>query len=100
MKRQISGSSSQNFNGSRSWKGVTISLCDFFLEANSLFKILSSMDTEYDKMALKAVIFVRHSRAETNNLGINRTRAVQFLSNVVAASEESKRVLDATKDIY
>ena len=74
----------------------------FFLDANFLSKILSSMDTEYlyDKMGLKAVIFVRHSRAETYNLGINRTRAVQFLSNVVAASEESKRILDAAKDIY
>ena len=71
-----------------------------FLDANSLSKILSSMDTEYDKMALKAVMFAMHSRAETYNLGINPTRAVQFLSKVVAASEESKRVLDAAKDIY
>lgn len=72
----------------------------FFLHASSLSKILSSMDTEYDKMALKAVIFAMHSRAETYNLGINPTRAVQFLSKVVAASEESERVLDAAKDIY
>ena len=72
----------------------------FFLDASSLFKIISSLDTEYDTMALKAVIFAMHSRAETYNFVINPSRAVQFLSKVVAASEESDRVLDAAKDIY
>ena len=72
----------------------------FFLDAKSLAKIISSMDTEYDKMALKAVIFASHSRAETFNLGISPTRAVQFLSKVLVASDESERVLDASKDIY
>ena len=51
-------------------------------------------------MTLKAVIFAMHSRAETFNLGINPSRAVQFLSKVVAASEERDRVMDAAQDIY
>ena len=63
---------------------MTISLYDFFqLDANSVSNILSSMDTEYDKMVLQAVIFAMHSRAETYNLDINPTRAVQFLSNLI-----------------
>ena len=45
----------------------------FFPDAISSSKIISSMDTEYDKMALKASIFALHSRAGTYNLGINPT---------------------------
>jgi len=44
-------------------------------------------------MALKAVIFAIHSRAETYNLGINPDTAVTFLSKVLMASDESERAL-------
>ena len=72
----------------------------YFLDGNSLSKIISSMDTEYDRMALKAVIFAIHSRAKTYNLGIKPERAVKFLSKVLMASEESERALQAAEDIF
>jgi len=72
----------------------------YFLDGTSLSKIISSMDTEYDRMALKAVIFALHSRAQAYNLGIKPDRAVQFLSKVLMASEESERTLQAAEDIY
>lgn len=58
------------------------------------------MDTEYDRMALKAVIFAMHSRAEISDLGIKPDRAVNFLSKVLMASEESERALQAAEDIF
>ena len=36
----------------------------FPLDSELLNKILNSMDTEYDRMALKAVIFALHSRSQ------------------------------------
>ena len=56
----------------------------FYLDAASLNSILHSMDTEYDCMALKTVVFALHSRSETYNLGIKPDRAVQFLSIVIS----------------
>ena len=72
----------------------------YFLNEDSLSKILSSMDTEYDRMALKAVLFATHSRAETFNLGIKPDRAVGFLSKVIMACEESDRTLREAEDIF
>ena len=72
----------------------------YFLNEDSLSKILSSMDTEYDRMALKAVLFATHSRAETFNLGIKPDRAVGFLSKVIMACEESERTLREAEDIF
>ena len=72
----------------------------YFLNEDSLSKILSSMDTEYDWMALKAVLFATHSRAETFNLGIKPDRAVGFLSKVIMACEESEKTLREAEDIF
>ena len=44
------------------------------LNAKSLHSILNSMDTEYDRMAMKAVVFALHSRPEIYNLGIKPER--------------------------
>lgn len=52
----------------------------FFLDATSLSKLISLMDTESDRMALKAVLFAIHLRAETAKLGIKPERAGEFLS--------------------
>ncbi|CAB3976669.1 RNA-directed DNA polymerase from transposon X-element [Paramuricea clavata] len=71
----------------------------YFLDEKSLSKIISSMDTEYDRMALKEVIFAVHSRTETYNLGIKPDRAVTFLSKVLFACEESEKTLQEAADV-
>ena len=57
------------------------------------------MDTEYDRMALKAVVFTLHSRSETYNLGIKPDRAVQLISKVMSVSQESEKALTEAADI-
>lgn len=56
----------------------------FPLDSELLNKILNSMDTEYDPMALKAVIFAV---------------AVNFLSKVLTVADESENVFKAAEDI-
>ena len=72
----------------------------FYLDAASLNSILHPMDTEYDSMALKAVVFALHSRSETYSLGIKPDRAVQFLSKVISVSDENEKALEAAADIF
>ena len=57
------------------------------------------MDTEYDRNALKAVLFTTRSRKEIAELGINAHRAVKFLHNTISAAEECKNALDAAEDM-
>jgi len=71
----------------------------FPLDSESLNKILNSMDTEYDQMALKAVIFALHSRSQTYDLGIKPDRAVKFLSKVLLVADESENALKSAEDI-
>ena len=71
-----------------------------FLDATSLSKIISTMDTEYDRVALKAVLFTLHSRVETEKLGIKPERAGTFLSKVLVSSEESDKAFNAAEDIF
>lgn len=56
------------------------------------------MDTEHDRMALKAVVFALHSRSETYNLGIKPDRAVHFLSKAISVSDECEKALEAAAD--
>ena len=70
------------------------------LNAATLNSILNSLDTEYDCMALKAVVFALHSTSETYNLGIKPDRAVQFISKVMSASDESEKALAEAADIF
>ena len=58
------------------------------------------MDTEYDRVALKAVLFALHSRVETEKFGIKPERAGTFLSKVLVASEESDKAFNAAEDIF
>ena len=71
----------------------------FPLDSELLNKILNSMDTEYDPMALKAVIFALHSRSQTYELGIKPDRAVNFLSKVLTVEDESENAFKAAGDI-
>lgn len=71
----------------------------FPLDSELLNKILNSIDTEYDPMALKAVIFALHSRSQTYELGIKPDRAVKFLSKVLTVADESENAFKAAGDI-
>ena len=59
----------------------------FPLDSELLNKILNSMDTEYDRMALKAVIFALHSRSQTYEQGINRSAQRQFSENICSEDD-------------
>lgn len=58
------------------------------------------MDTEHDRMVLKAVVFALHSRSETYNPGIKPDRAIHFLSKVISVSDECKKALEVAVDIF
>ena len=57
------------------------------------------MDTEYDRNALKAIIFATRSCKEVEALGIKADRAVQFLKNSCQAAEECQNALVAAEDM-
>ena len=57
------------------------------------------MDTEFDKNALKAVLFATSSRKDIEDLGIKADRAVKFLRNTVATSKECEIALLAAEDM-
>ena len=71
----------------------------FQLTPANLKKIMSSMDTEYDKNALKAVIFASRSRREVQTLGIKADRAVNFLKKTISAAEEWQGALIAANNM-
>ena len=57
------------------------------------------MDTEYDRNALKAIIFATRSRKEVDVLGIKADRVVHFLKNTCQAAEECQNALVAAEDM-
>lgn len=63
------------------------------LTSSTLTSIIKSMDTEYDRNALKVIIFATQSRKEVEALGIKADRAVQFLKNICQAAEECQNAL-------
>lgn len=69
------------------------------LDSSSLGSIIKSMDTEYDRNALKAVLFATRSRKEIKELGINADRAVTFLRKTISIAEESENALAAAEDM-
>ena len=69
------------------------------LTCASLTNIIKSMDTEYDRNALKAIIFATRSRKEVEVLGIKADRAVHFLKNTCQAAEECQNALVAAEDM-
>ena len=71
----------------------------FHLDAGSLNRVLQSMDTEYDKSVLKAIIFSSATRKKTYELGIKPENAVGFLYKIVTASAECEQANDAAGDI-
>lgn len=55
-------------------------------ECSNLRSIINSMDTEFDRNALKAVLFATRSRKEIADLGIKEDRAVNFLRKTVTTA--------------
>ena len=71
----------------------------FDLNADSLKRVLQSMDTEYDKTVLKAMIFASASRKKVYELGIKPENAVGFLNKVVNVFTECEQAIEAAGDI-
>ena len=55
------------------------------LTSSNLKVIINSVDTEFDKNALKAVLFATRRRREIEDLGVKADRAVTFLKNTISA---------------
>ncbi|CAB4031932.1 Hypothetical predicted protein [Paramuricea clavata] len=72
----------------------------FDLNADTLKHVLQSLDTEYDKSVLKAMIFATSSRRKVYELGIKPENAVHFLAKAVYAFKECEdAVIAAEKTI-
>lgn len=71
----------------------------FDLNVESLKRVLQSMDTEYEKSVLKAMIFATASRKKVQELGIKPDNAVKLLNKVVTASTDCERANEAAEDI-
>lgn len=69
------------------------------LTSSNLKVIIDSMDTEFDKNALKAVLFATRSRKDIEDLGIKADRAVKFLRNTISTSEECENALLNAEDM-
>jgi len=69
------------------------------LTADVLECVLASMDTEYDRNALKGILFTFLSRSEIYALGVKPDRAVNFLSKTLQASQEVENAQLAAEDM-
>ena len=69
------------------------------LTADVLESVLASMDTEYDRNALKGILFTFLSRSEIYALGVKPDRALNFLSKTLQASEEVENAQVAAEDM-
>ncbi|XP_070580686.1 uncharacterized protein [Ptychodera flava] len=72
----------------------------FPLSLESVQKIIASMDTEYDKSVLKAVLFASSTRNYVYKLGMKPDRCVHFLSKVIDVSNEYENANVAAGDIF
>lgn len=57
------------------------------------------MDMEYDRNALKEILFTFLSRSEIYALGVKPDRAVNFLSKTLQASEEVENAQVVAEDM-
>lgn len=73
--------------------------CRFDLDAQSLKKIMDSMDTEYDKSVVRAILACSSSRSELYDLGLKLDTAIKNLEHVLAVSDEVDNALVAGKDM-
>ena len=69
------------------------------LDQETVSTLLKSMDTEYDRSILRAIIALLHTRSETVNLGIDPTLARRKIKKVIEVAEESRMSIVAGEDI-
>ena len=69
------------------------------LDQETVSALLKSMDTEYDRSILRAIIALLHTRSETVNLGIDSTLARRKIKEVVKVAEECRMFIVAGEDI-
>jgi len=71
----------------------------FDLDAEALHIILDSMETEYDKSVVRAILAATSSRSELYDLGLKPDAAISNLERVLAVSEEVKNAVAAGKNM-
>lgn len=71
----------------------------FDLDAEALHTILDSMETEYDKSVVRAILAATSSRSELYDLGLKPDAAIANLERVLVVSEEVENSLAAGKDM-
>ena len=69
------------------------------LDQETASALLKSMDTEYDRSILRAIIALLHTRSETVNLGIDPTLARRKINEVIEVAEECRMSIVASEDI-
>ena len=69
------------------------------LDQETVSALLKSMDTEYDRSILRAIIALLHTRSETVNLGIDPTLARRKIKEVIKVAEECRMSIVAGEDI-
>ena len=69
------------------------------LDQETVSALLKSMDTEYDRSILRAIIALLHTRSETVNLGIDPTLARRKIKEVIEVAEECRMSIVAGEDI-
>ena len=69
------------------------------LDQETVSALLKSMDTEYDRGILRAIIALLHTRSETVNLGIDPTLARRKIKEVIEVAEECRMSIVAGEDI-
>ena len=69
------------------------------LDQETVSALLKSMDTEYARSILKAIIALLHTRSETVNLGIDPALARRNIEEVIEVAEECRMSIVAGEDI-
>ena len=71
----------------------------FDLDAEALHTILDSMETEYDKSVVRAILSATSACSELYDLGLKPDAVISNLERVLAVSEEVKNAMAAGKDM-
>ena len=71
----------------------------FELDASSLQTIMNSMDTEYDRSVVRAILASSSSCSQLYDVGLKPDTAVKNLKKVLTVSKEVENALDAGKDL-
>ncbi|XP_070539440.1 uncharacterized protein [Ptychodera flava] len=70
-----------------------------YLNADIVHGIIESMDTEYDRMCVRALLACEKSRSQIYDLGLKPQDAVNTISKVLEASRETRNAKIAAEDM-